>query len=43
MKKRIADFKADSESSWNSFKAEFSEDMTKLGSAFKNFTIKGEK
>jgi phosphoenolpyruvate-protein kinase (PTS system EI component) len=43
LKKKMADFKADSESSWNAFKSEFSHDMSELGDAFKSFTIKNEK
>lgn len=43
LKKRISDFKTDSKSSWESFKTEFSNDMDKLGTALKSFTINNEK
>ena len=43
MKKRMEDFKADGQSSWDIFKLEFSREMEALGTAFKNFTITGEK
>jgi len=39
MKKRIAEFNAENESSWVSFKEEFGSDMDQLGKAFKDFTI----
>lgn len=43
MKKRMEDFKADGQSSWDLFKLEFSREMDALGTAFKNFTITDEK
>jgi nitrate/nitrite-specific signal transduction histidine kinase len=43
LKKRIADFKTDSKSNWDSFKTEFGRDMDELGNAFKEFTVKSSK
>jgi hypothetical protein len=43
MKKKMADFKADNKSSWESFKSEFGHDMEELGKAFRDFTVNNEK
>ncbi|MFA7273847.1 MAG: hypothetical protein WC044_08255 [Crocinitomicaceae bacterium] len=43
LKKKMDDFKADSQSSWESFKTEFGHDMDELGTAFKDFTNKNTK
>lgn len=43
LKKKMDDFKTDSKSNWEMFKAEFSHDMGELGTAIKDFTIKNEK
>lgn len=40
MKKKIAEFKTDNKTNWETFKIEFSRDMDELGTAFKNFTVK---
>lgn len=37
MEKRMDEYKADSRSSWQSFKKEFKEDMDELGSSISNF------
>jgi hypothetical protein len=39
MKKKMANYKADKIEDWESFKTDFSNDMTDLGQALKNFTI----
>lgn len=43
LKKRFADFKANSKENWNSFKKEFNHDMDELGSAFGDLTKKNTK
>jgi outer membrane murein-binding lipoprotein Lpp len=43
MKKRVADFKTDNKKNWDSFKVEFNNDMSQLGAAFRDFTIKNDK
>tara|TARA_R110000737_G_scaffold348572_1_gene382736 strand:- start:16707 stop:17147 length:441 start_codon:yes stop_codon:yes gene_type:complete len=43
MKKKMEDFKADSQSSWESFKTEFGRDMTELGDAFRDFSNDNKK
>ncbi|MDP4826573.1 MAG: hypothetical protein NWR73_02735 [Flavobacteriales bacterium] len=43
MRKKLDDFQTDTESGWESFKDEFSSDMSDLGDAFKNFTEKNNK
>ncbi len=40
MKKRMEDYKADGKANWDTFKSEFSQDMEKLGEAFRDFTVK---
>ena len=37
MERRISDYKADSKDSWETFKADFNEEMDKLGTALNNF------
>lgn len=43
LKKKMAEFKAYSKSSWETFKTEFSRDMDELGNALHDFTVKNEK
>jgi DNA anti-recombination protein RmuC len=40
MKRKMAEFKTDNKTNWETFKIEFSRDMDELGTAFKNFTVK---
>ncbi len=43
LKKRMEDFQADSQTSWESFKTEFGRDMDELGVAFRDFTNTSKK
>jgi Skp family chaperone for outer membrane proteins len=40
LKKELDEYNDDTMNSWQSFKAEFSEDMNQLGKAFSDFTVK---
>lgn len=43
MKMKLDDFKFDNRTKWESFKSEFNKDMSELGTAIKDFTVKDEK
>jgi hypothetical protein len=43
LKKRIDEYKAEGKESWDKFKAEFDHDMSELGKAFKDLTVKNIK
>jgi cell division protein FtsX len=42
MKKQLDDYKEAGKDKWDTFKVKFSKDMNNLGTAFKNFTVKGK-
>jgi len=43
MKKSLDDYKAESKEKWETFKAEFSNEMRDLSKSFKDLTVKSEK
>ena len=43
LKRKLEEYKEDGQTKWAEFKTKFSHDMSELGQAFKNFTIKSEK
>ncbi|HEY9169408.1 MAG TPA: hypothetical protein VIN72_07970 [Lutibacter sp.] len=42
MKQKLDAYQESGKDNWESFKTEFNKDMTELGEAFKNFTLKNE-
>jgi uncharacterized protein with gpF-like domain len=43
LKKKLADYKMDSQNGWNSFKVEFDRDLEELSKALKNFSTSNKK
>lgn len=43
LKRRMEDFRSDSQSSWEIFKSEFGRDMDELGKSFRDFTTNDDK
>ena len=43
MKMRLADFKSDNQSNWETFKTDFNREMDELGNSISNFNVKDDK
>ena len=43
MKMRLAEFKSDNKSNWETFKTDFNREMDDLGNSISNFNVKDDK